>query len=379
MKTAEIIYWLSFAGLIYVYAGYPAWVWIFAKLFPVPVKKAPFRGSCSVVISAHNEERRIAEKLQNVLRSGPAGERINIWVGCDGCTDRTAEQARAVQDERVQVVEFVRGGKPSVLNALIPRCESDVVVLMDVRQELDPAALGNLLENFADERVGVVSGELVFRRHSISTPAAGGVDAYWRYEKFIRRNESLSGSVPGATGALYAIRRKLFQPIPPNTILDDVAIPMNAMAAGARCVFESRAVAYDAPSASYEAESVRKRRTLAGNLQLCRLYPAYCWRHPLACRFISHKILRLFSPFLLISLFAANGAAAVSGSVFYPLSFVLLAAFAGLGLASWLSGIRVGIFSSVCSGFLALNAAALQAWFDAAAGRYSAVWEKNKS
>ena len=113
-----------------------------------------------------------------------------------------------------------------------------------------------MLANFADPAVGVVSGELVFRADSEGSTAAQGIGAYWRYEKSIRKAEARFRSIPGATGALYAIRKELFQPIPESTLLDDVVIPMQAVAEGCRCVFEQRAVAWDTPSQSLGRESI---------------------------------------------------------------------------------------------------------------------------
>lgn len=191
---------------------------------------------------------------------------------------------------------------------MIPECQSEIIVLTDARQTVDPAAFVGLLENFRDPTVGAVSGELVFRARASGSNVSDGMNVYWAYEKMIRKSEAALHSAPGAPGALYAIRKDLFEPIPPDTLLDDVAIPMRAVARHTRCVFEKRARVYDLPSTSTRQEVMRKRRTIAGTIQLLKLYPQWClpWRNPIWVQFISHKIMRLGSPFFLAGLLISS-------------------------------------------------------------------------
>ena len=165
---------------------------------------------------------------------------------------------------------------------------------MRVRQRLDTAAVRSLVENFANPEVGAVSGELVFESDDISR-FGESIDAYWRYEKFIRRQESRFHSVIGVTGALYSLRRECFQKIPAGTILDDVVIPMNIVMDGRRVVFDKRARAFDRVSVNYRQEKARKIRTAAGNYQMFVNHPLFFvpLRNPLFIQFISHKILRV--------------------------------------------------------------------------------------
>jgi cellulose synthase/poly-beta-1,6-N-acetylglucosamine synthase-like glycosyltransferase len=283
-------------------------------------------------------------------------------------------------DARVRVIEFpARRGKPSVLNDLVPQCRADLVLFTDARQAVHPQALGRLLAAFADPAVGVVSGELVFAPDPLATTAARGMDAYWRYEKFIRKNEAAFSSVPGATGALYAMRRGLFRSLPPEVLLDDVAIPMGAVAQGARCVFEEDAIVYDEPSGSPEQESVRKRRTIAGNAQLVALQP---WllvpsRNPIWFQFISHKMLRLLSPFFLLAAWFCN--VMLHGDAVYNVTLAAQAVFYLAAVAGWLAqaaGLRAGPAGAAMM-FVALNVTTLAAWGDALRGRYRVAWDRS--
>ena len=379
MTAFHIVFWLSVIGLLYIYAGYPLLVAMFAGVFGRPPRRAPFEGRFSVVISAHNEANNLPRKIQSILRSDAAAQIDEIIVGSDGSTDETAAVVRALNEPRVKLIEFPeRRGKASVLDDAVPRCSSEIVVMTDARQELDPGAFTKLLSNFADETVGVASGELVFRRSASDTAAARGIDAYWSYEKWIRKRESRLASVPGATGALFAIRKNLFVPIPPRTLLDDVAIPMQVVVRGFRCVFEEGAAVYDEPAQSAAQEAVRKRRTIAGNVQLIGLYPSWLlpWRNPVWWQLISHKLGRLLSPFFLVGAAASN--AALVGQPSYRLLGVVQAAIYAVAAAGWLlRGTRgkIGLIG-IPFMFISLNVTTLLGIWDAVAGHTSATWRR---
>jgi cellulose synthase/poly-beta-1,6-N-acetylglucosamine synthase-like glycosyltransferase len=197
-----------------------------------------------------------------------------------------------------------------LLNALVPTASGDIVVLADARQAFDSNAVRALAAGFADPRVGAVSGELMLVPDDETAAAGHGAAFYWRYEKFIRSNESRLDSTIGTTGAIYAIRRELFEPIAEDTILDDVAIPLAVVRRGFRVVFEPAARAYDRTSATARQEFARKTRTIAGTFQL---FARERWLfNPRGNRLwfetLSHKALRLTLPALHIALFLMNAA-----------------------------------------------------------------------
>ena len=304
----EALFFLALAALFYTYVGYPVLVATWARLLPRPVARAPYEPSVAIVVVGYNEAGRMRDKLETCLAQDYPADKLRVVVASDGSTDGMNDLVESYRDRRVTLLAFAqRRGKAACLNDAVAACSEEVIVFTDARQRLNPEAVRCLVENLADPAVGAASGELVFVSDDM-TPFAEGVDAYWRYEKFIRQQEARAGSVVGVTGALYALRRSAFRPIPPQTILDDVAIPMAAAMQGLRVVFDNRAHAYDRPSGAPQQEKTRKIRTLAGNFQLVAMYPGLLlpWRNPLFVQFVSHKLMRLAAPLAMAVLLAAN-------------------------------------------------------------------------
>lgn len=304
----EIVLVAALAVLAYTYVGYPSLIWVLARCFPRAVHRGPYLPRVALIIVAHNEAVRIGRKLDNCLGLDYPKEKLRILVASDGSDDETNEIVTAYAVCGVTLLAFpARRGKAACVNDAVASCDDEIVVLTDARQRLDAFAIRHLIENFADPFVGAVSGELVFDTDGM-TEFGEGVDAYWRYEKFIRQQESRFHSVVGVTGALYALRRECFREIPADTILDDVVIPMNVVMAGKRVVFENRARAFDMPSRDHQQEKLRKVRTIAGNYQLMVAHPEFFvpLRNPIFFQLVSHKVLRLFAPFCMALLLVTN-------------------------------------------------------------------------
>jgi poly-beta-1,6-N-acetyl-D-glucosamine synthase len=374
---SEFVCVVSVLLLGYTYVGYPVLIALWARLRPRPVKRGTAKPSVALIVVAYNEEARIKNKIETCLAQDYPSDNMRIVIATDGSTDATGSIVRSYEDRRVRWLGFpTRRGKAQCLNDSAAVCDEEILVFTDARQALNPNAVSSLVENFTDPEVGAVSGELVFVRDEM-TQFAEGVDAYWRYEKFIRQQEARVHSAPGVTGALYAIRRRCFSAIPRDTILDDVAIPMQAIRAGYRVIFESRARAFDRASQAPAQEKVRKVRTLAGNYQLLVLMPWVIspFANPIFVQFVSHKVLRLLAPFAMLALLLASAALAVES-----LAFALFFAIQTLGYAAPTLGKAVPMLGrlrivKIASAFVLLNWYALLGFFQFLANRDGHLWQ----
>ena len=308
-SAPEGLFWFAFIVLGYICIGYPVIARLRALLRPQTRRRAPIEPTVTIIVSAHNEVDRIERRLRNLLALDYPADRLEIIVGSDGSTDDTVARARAFESEGVIVRGFdTRRGKPALLNALVPEASGEIVVFADARQQFDPLALRALVANFADSGVGAVSGELIMTAGQDTELCGEGAAIYWQYEKLIRSTESRGGSTVGATGAIYAIRKELFERLPEDTILDDVLIPIRIARRGYQVVFEPEAKAFDIAPASAHAELVRKIRTIGGTFQL---FARERWLldprvNPLWFETVSHKALRLAIPVLLAALLLTN-------------------------------------------------------------------------
>ena len=310
-------FWLSFFFVFYTYLGYPLVLYLASLFTRKGVNKEPAFLSVSVVIAAHNEEPNIERRIENLLSQDYPRDKMEILVVSDGSSDTTEEIVRAHEKDGVALYAFAaRRGKADALNHALAMAKGEIVVFADARQTFKADAIGQLVANFSDPEVGAVTGEL-FLTPGIDDDINKSMGLYWNYEKWIRRRESEIDSVIGVTGAIYAIRRHLFHPIPSQTMLDDVLIPMRVVLQGYRVVWDGEARAYDSLVLKHENELKRKVRTLMGNFQLLRFLPEALSpkKNRLLWSYLSHKFFRLLVPYALMALLILN--LFLSGSVYH--------------------------------------------------------------
>ena len=325
----------------------------------------------TIVIAAFDEEACIRQKVENCLALEYPPDRLEIVVGCDGCTDRTAAVARETGRGRVRVAELSpRQGKASVLARLVPSAQGDIVVLTDANVEFHQGAIRALARRFRDPSVGAVVGRLRLR-----TLDGAGEGAYWAYESFLKYLEGKLGCVLGANGGIYAIRRILFPSLPGDTITDDFLVPLRIAVRGWKVPFEPTAVAYEDAPGDPGVEFGRRARIGAGNWQaLARLPDLLDPRAGfVAFAFFSHKLLRWLTPFLLASALAANASLAASPRA-WPARLLLLAQLGCYALAA--AGESAGAAGRAARHFVAMNAALAVGFWRFARGTQRAAWRR---
>jgi biofilm PGA synthesis N-glycosyltransferase PgaC len=385
LDMMEILFWISLALIVYCYLAYPLLVYVLSSFAANSAAKSDFEPTVSIILSAYNEEEFIVDKIKNLLSLDYPADKIEILIGSDGSTDQTNNLVKSLVSPQISFYLFLeRRGKAATINELAVKAKHEIIVFTDARQIWEKKALCELVSNFSDPQIGCVSGELCF--HSIQGlgGTARGINIYWNYEKFLRSCESKIHSMLGATGAIYAIRSRLFTPVPRYVVLDDMFIPLKVIEKGFRVVFNSRARAYDSAADSPKEEHRRKVRTLFGNYQIFCLFPNLLvpFFSPIALQILSHKFLRLVAPFLLVIVFATNLILPAKGVV-YEIFLVCQFVFYGLAiLGYWTRNKRTGYlkilsrFSYVPYVFCLLNFSALIGCFKFIMRKQSVAWEK---
>ena len=377
----QVLVWIGCLQCIYTFLIYPLAIQIFARVTPCdPVGRLPSgetQPRISIIIAAHNEEACIRSRIENLLQCDYPSESVEIILVSDGSTDRTIHEAESVGAGNLRVIARTeKSGKPACLNAAVEQAVGEWIIFADARQSFAVDALQHLSRHFGNPSVGAVSGQLF--PHPSTGAAGQGIDFYWRLEKGLRHAEARLDSCIGCTGAIYALRRKLYCPLPGDILLDDVVIPMEAALQGKRILFEPEAKAFDPQRFDPALEKMRKTRTLAGNFQMLLRYPQWLlpWRNRLWWKLFSHKYSRLLTPVALV--FALTGAWLARDVG--PYSILLLGQLVLYGMAVvgmlWRGGKLVLL--SVPAGFLFLSVMIVRGFFYYLSGSYKSGWEKSR-
>jgi len=310
--TAIKLFWISAILITYVYLGYPAMLWLLCRFkrdrrLPIPGNDDPV---VSLIIAAHNEEKVIAQKIENSLTLDYPKSKLQIIVVSDGSTDRTADIVRSYGGQgSVQLVNLCRNvGKASAQNEAVKRADGDILLFTDANVSLRRDSVRKLVRHFYDDSVGCVVGRVAYTNED-ETNISEGESFYWRYELFLRTQESQMGNLVAGSGPIMAFRRRLFEPLDP-VVSEDFVLPMRAAIKKYRTVYEPEAISSErlfqiAPRGMFQTRARTTVLDIRG-LFLYRAilnpfhYPLYAWG------LISHKLLRWLSPYFLLVLFTAN-------------------------------------------------------------------------
>jgi cellulose synthase/poly-beta-1,6-N-acetylglucosamine synthase-like glycosyltransferase len=326
MLILDIVAGSALLILIVTWIAYPAMVWALSRLRPIRRQGVAGAPSVSVVLASRDDAEAIRGRVENLLGSSYDASRLEVIVALD--REPVPADALTPAAGPVRVVAPAGRGKAAALNAGVAVARGEVIVFADTHQRFDTRTITELVAGLEEPGVGAVSG-------SLRIPAGRAVltRTYWRYERWLRRCEARLHSTVGATGAVYAMRRELWQPLPEGLLLDDVYAPMRLVLAGHRVGFVDSAIAHELRQSAPHNEFRRKVRTLTGVVQVCAWLPAVLvpWRNAIWAQFALHKLARMLTPYALALLLVWS---LIRGSlVLTPLLPVLL--IGGALAAAW--------------------------------------------
>jgi cellulose synthase/poly-beta-1,6-N-acetylglucosamine synthase-like glycosyltransferase len=380
------IFWLSALLVFYNYAGYAVIVFILNRLRPRPETPAPSDENLptvSFIVAAFNEEDCLKEKIINSLEQNYPSSRIEYIFITDGSTDRSAEIIESYPEIQ-GLHEDARQGKSAALNRAVSHAANDILVFSDANTILNHNAVRNIARHYLDPQTGGVAGEKkVLSVANGQDEVGAGEGLYWKYESFLKKLDSDFYSVVGAAGELFSVRRKLYEALPGNVILDDFVLSLRVARKGYPIRYEPEAYAMELPSYSLSDEQKRKIRIAAGGFQaILLLAPLLAfWKYPrLSFLYISHRVLRwAVSPFCLLLALLTNAILCFGTPLpLFKALFALQALFYLPGLlAAFIPAAREKLTIAKFSYyFLFMNVSVIRGFFRFLSGGQAATWEK---
>ncbi len=376
----RLVFWASAATVAWTFAGFPLVAWLRARFAPRPYRTDPITPSVSIIVAAHNEAPVIEEKLRNLTSLDYPADCVEILVASDGSDDGTNETVRDFGDPRVRLLALERGGKATAVNTAAASAGGEILVFSDANSMFAPGALRALVAPFSDPSIGGVAGDQRYLRPGAGTAEAEG--RYWGFDRRLKAWESAAGNVISSTGAIHAVRRDLFRPVPAG-LTDDFYISTGVIAARQRLVFAADAAAYEPAAESVEAEFARKLRVATRILRTEFVLRELM--NPLhhgfyAIQFASHKPMRQLLGIPMLLVFASSAALWRSGP-FYRLALVGQSTFYGLGAlgllrrgAPWARSRIVAVPAYFCLAY----AAQLLALWNVISGRRIDAWRQQR-
>lgn len=382
----EILFWLAITLIVYSYFIYPLILIFISTLKQVICKNktnnlSPLRfdelPNVTVIIAAYNEESCIKERVDNLLSLDYPQNKLTIFVGSDGSSDKTAEILNSIEAENFQAHIFEKNrGKMSVLNDLVANAHDDILVMSDANTHFKPDAINALVNNFQNPSVGVVCGEL----NLVDADSGVNKDSiYWRYEQMLKFHEAKLGALLGANGAIYAIRKKLFIPLPANTIVDDFQVVMNVSKQRYETIYDPKAIAIEEVAPNLVEEEGRRVRIGLGNYQaffkmLWALNPLLGWRF---IAYVSHKVFRWFVPHFMVIALISN--VFMLSDDFYQLTMIGQIAFyliAFWGIKKQKQNIEINTIASLMAFFVSMNVALMRGFIRYFNSNVQGSWQR---
>jgi len=373
----ELIFWILCAVIVYTYAGYPLLLIILTSVRKKKVIKKPVFPSVSLIITAFNEELCIGEKIRNSLELNYPENLLEIIAVSDGSTDKTNEIVKNVNSPLVKVIiNKKQNGKTACQNIAAEKAKGEILVFTDANSMFERDALQKLVRNFADVRVGGVCGELKYCRET-GEPESGSENVYWKLEKFIKKRESILYSTLGANGAIYALRKNLYTPLP-DDIISDLIQGLLPVGKKSRMVYEHEAIAWEKHEPDFGKEFQRKQRIIMRSFYSLIKYREFFnpFRYGIVSfQLISHKLLRWFIPLFLLLVLVSN--IFLYGSLFFKVFLYFQIAFYIVSLFTYVFNVK-NRYLSMCVYFCLVNCASLAALIKVIMGKRIISWTPSR-
>lgn len=377
------LFWLLLALLVYVYVGFTALVVLVAQIRRKRVRQAEITPRISLIIPVWNEERTIAERLDNALALDYPKGALEIIVPSDGSNDRTEAIVNGYAAHGVRFLALPRRGKIHAIKDAVAAASGELLVFSDANSMYERNALRMLARNFADAEVGGVCGNQIYVKAKAADTTSQGETLYWSFDKWLKQSESLTGSIVSAHGAIYAVRRDLYQHPASAAVTDDFAISTAVIEQGYRLVFESEAIAYEEPVPAAKREFGRKVRIMNRGLRGVLLRKRLL--NPLRYGFysvilFSHKVLRRMVPFFLLALIVVSWLIASAHEFYFYFAAAQAVFYLFAGLGYLLRHHRLGRlkFFYIPFFYCLANAAALVAFIKLFAGTRIEFWQPQR-
>jgi cellulose synthase/poly-beta-1,6-N-acetylglucosamine synthase-like glycosyltransferase len=376
-----IVFWIVVLLIVYAYVGYAAAVLLLSLFVHRPVRSDDaYEPDVTLLITAYNEERDIARKLEDCLRLDYPASKFEIIVASDGSTDDTDRivNSFAARHDNVKLIRVEgRVGKTETQNQAVAQARGEVIVFSDATTEYRGDAIRKLVRNYADPDVGAVSGKYSYRTLEKSAMGRSTI-VFWDYENLIKSRQTRIKTITGCCGCIYSVRKKAYVPLP-GSVISDLVEPLKVIERGYRIVFETEAIAYETTTEKVKDEFRMRVRVITrgmnGILYVRRLLNPF--KYPfVAFQLVSHKVLRWLVPILLVILFGAT-LALVGRHWFYGLALGGQAAvygLAGLGVVAERLGYKLRVLALPLY-FCVVNLAALVGMFNIIRGERKMVWE----
>lgn len=381
----EMLFWTAISLIVYSYFIYPLLLILVSSAKQVftptneiePLTDNNDLPKVTVIIAAFNEDSCIKARIDNLLTLDYPQDKLTIRIGSDGSSDNTASILNSIEADNFHAHVFEKNrGKMSVLNDLVASADDEILVMSDANTHFNPDAIHALVKHFQDESIGVVCGELNL------VDAESGVNKdgiYWRYEQVLKFHEAKLGALLGANGAIYAIRKQLFIPLPANTIVDDFQVVMNVSKQKYKTVYDPSAIAIEEVAPNLAEEEGRRVRIGLGNYQAFfkmpwALNPLLGWRF---IAYLSHKVCRWFVPHLMLIALISN--VILLSSQFYQalmcaqIIFYLLACY---GIKRQASDKKTSTLIALLAFFVAMNLALMRGFIKYFSSNVQGTWQR---